>query len=175
MMDEVELKFYDSLAQDNNLITRTAYQINVNPESYWYVLSTASGFFYDNPVDFASFFVGDYTQTEILTNFIKMFNLYIEPTLDSKTLRIVPRDDFYAGTVDYSQKLDYSQQYEIVPYGDLQGNPYKFTYKEGKDEENEILTTETYDNIDGWMLQNFNVTPSVKKQGKRLNYRHIYK
>jgi hypothetical protein len=141
--DEVELKFYDSLAQDNNLITRTAYQINVNPQSYWYVLSTASGFFYDNPVDFASFFVGDYTQTEILTNFIKMFNLYIEPTLDSKTLRIVPRDDFYSGSVDYSQKLDYSQPYEIVPYGDLQGNPYKFTYKEGKDEENEIYKTQT--------------------------------
>jgi hypothetical protein len=141
--DEVELKFYDSLAQDNNLITRTAYQINVNPESYWYVLSTSSGFFYDNPVDFASFFVGDYTQTELLTNFIKMFNLYIEPTIDSKTLRILPRDDFYAGTVDYSQKLDYSQPYEIVPYGDLQGNPYKFTYKEGKDEENEIYKTQT--------------------------------
>jgi hypothetical protein len=72
-----------------------------------------------------------------------MFNLYIETTLDSKTLRIVPRDDFYAGTVDYSQKLDYSQPYEIVPYGDLQGNPYKFTYKEGKDEENSIYKTQT--------------------------------
>jgi hypothetical protein len=137
--DEVEIKFVGCIVS-NYLFHPT---INLTNNCYSYVLSTASGFFYDNPVDFASFFVGDYTQTEILTNFIKMFNLYIEPTLDSKTLRIVPRDDFYAGSVDYSQKLDYSQPYEIVPYGDLQGNPYKFTYKEGKDEENEIYKTQT--------------------------------
>jgi hypothetical protein len=137
--DEVEIKFVGCIVS-NYLFQPT---INLTNNCYSYVLSTASGFFYDNPVDFASFFVGDYTQTEVLTNFIKMFNLYIEPTLDSKTLRIVPRDDFYAGSVDYSQKLDYSQPYEIVPYGDLQGNPYKFTYKEGKDEENEIYKTQT--------------------------------
>ena len=137
--DEVEIKFVGCIVS-NYLFQPT---INLTNNCYSYVLSTASGFFYDNPVDFASFFVGDYTQTEILTNFIKMFNLYIEPTIDSKTLRIVPRDDFYAGSVDYSQKLDYSQPYEIVPYGDLQGNPYKFTYKEGKDEENEIYKTQT--------------------------------
>jgi hypothetical protein len=137
--DEVEIKFVGCIVS-NYLFQPT---INLTNNCYSYVLSTASGFFYDNPVDFASFFVGDFTQTEVLTNFIKMFNLYIEPTLDSKTLRIVPRDDFYSGTVDYSQKLDYSQPYEIVPYGDLQGNPYKFTYKEGKDEENEIYKTQT--------------------------------
>jgi hypothetical protein len=137
--DEVEIKFVGCIVS-NYLFQPT---INLTNNCYSYVLSTASGFFYDNPVDFASFFVGDFTQTEVLTNFIKMFNLYIEPTLDSKTLRIVPRDDFYAGSVDYSQKLDYSQPYEIVPYGDLQGNPYKFTYKEGKDEENSIYKTQT--------------------------------
>ena len=137
--DEVEIKFVGGIV--SNYLFHP--DINLTNNCYSYVLSTASGFFYDNPVDFASFFVGDYTQTELLTNFIKMFNLYIEPTQDSKTLRIVPRDDFYAGSVDYSQKLDYSQPYEIVPYGELQGNPYKFTYKEGKDEENEIYKTQT--------------------------------
>jgi hypothetical protein len=137
--DEVEIKFVGGIV--SNYLFHP--DINLTNNCYSYVLSTASGFFYDNPVDFASFFVGDFTQTEILTNFIKMFNLYIEPTQDSKTLRIVPRDDFFAGSVDYSQKLDYSQPYEIVPYGDLQGNPYKFTYKEGKDEENSIYKTQT--------------------------------
>jgi hypothetical protein len=137
--DEVEIKFVGCIVS-NYLFQPT---INLTNNCYSYVLSTASGFFYDNPVDFASFFVGDFTQTEVLTNFIKMFNLYIEPTQDSKVLRIVSRDDFYSGSVDYSQKLDYSQPYEIVPYGDLQGNPYKFTYKEGKDEENSIYKTQT--------------------------------
>jgi hypothetical protein len=137
--DEVSVNFSAGIVDSIYDVT----SLSVNLGSYWYVLSQADSFGYDNVVPFESFFVGDFTQTELLTNFIKMFNLYIEPTQDSKTLRIVPRDDFYAGTVDYSQKLDYSQPYEIVPYGDLQGNPYKFTYKEGKDEENEIYKTQT--------------------------------
>jgi hypothetical protein len=137
--DEVSVNFSAGIVDSIYDVT----SLSVNLGSYWYVLSQADSFGYDNVVPFESFFVGDFTQTELLTNFIKMFNLYIEPTQDSKTLRIVPRDDFYAGTVDYSQKLDYSQPYEIVPYGDLQGNPYKFTYKEGKDEENSIYKTQT--------------------------------
>ena len=141
---QVEIKFTGCYVEDpstGGLIFQPS--LSVNNGTYWYNLSTSTNFFYNNIVPFESFFVGDFTQTELLTNFIKMFNLYIETTLDSKTLRIVPRDDFYAGTVDYSQKLDYSQPYEIVPYGDLQGNPYKFTYKEGKDEENSIYKTQT--------------------------------
>jgi hypothetical protein len=141
---QVEIKFTGCYVEDpstGGLIFQPS--LSVNNGTYWYNLSTSTNLFYNKIVPFESFFVGDFTQTELLTNFIKMFNLYIETTLDSKTLRIVPRDDFYAGSVDYSQKLDYSQPYEIVPYGDLQGNPYKFTYKEGKDEENEIYKTQT--------------------------------
>lgn len=141
---QVEIKFTGCYVEDpstGGLIFQPS--LSVNNGTYWYNLSTSTNLFYNNIVPFESFFVGDYTQTELLTNFIKMFNLYIETTLDSKTLRILPRDDFYAGSVDYSQKLDYSQPYEIVPYGDLQGNPYKFTYKEGKDEENSIYKTQT--------------------------------
>jgi hypothetical protein len=138
--DEVELKWYGALVTLNNSFHP---DITLTINSFWSVRSQSSGFLYNSTVDFGNFFVGEFTQTEIITNLIKMFNLYIEPTQDSKVLRIVPRDDFYAGTVDYSQKLDYSQPYEIVPYGDLQGNPYKFTYKEGKDEENSIYKTQT--------------------------------
>jgi hypothetical protein len=67
-----------------------------------------------------------------------MFNLYIEPTQDQpKVLRIVPRDDFYNGVnVDWTKKLDYSQPVEIIPMGDLDANPYVFSYKEGADESN---------------------------------------
>ena len=71
-------------------------------------------------------------------SFVKMFNLYIEPTQDqAKILRIVPRDDFYNGVnVDWTKKLDYSQPVEIVPMGELDANPYVFSYKEGADESN---------------------------------------
>jgi hypothetical protein len=39
--------------------------------------------------------------------------------------------------VDWSKKLDYSQPIEIVPMGELDANPYKFSYKEGKDVSNQ--------------------------------------
>ena len=69
-------------------------------------------------------------------NFVKMFNLYVEPT-DEKTLRFVPRDDFYTGgNVDYSYKLDRSQEYEIVPCGELQNGKFLFTHKESDDVQN---------------------------------------
>jgi hypothetical protein len=91
---------------------------------------------YNNNIDFSQFFAGEYTQKELLLNFVKMFNLYIEDT-ESKQLRIVPRDDFYDGdNVDWSAKLDYSQDTQIVPMGDLQSNPYVFSYKDTDDVKN---------------------------------------
>ena len=71
-------------------------------------------------------------------SFVKMFNLYIEPSQDQpKVLRCVPRDDFYNGSnVDWTKKLDYSQPVKIVPMGDLDANPYVFSYKEGADTSN---------------------------------------
>ena len=67
-----------------------------------------------------------------------MFNLYIEQDiLNPKILRFVPRDEFYNGnTKDWSKKLDYSQNVNIIPMGDLEANPYVFTYKEGNDQYN---------------------------------------
>jgi hypothetical protein len=80
------------------------------------------------------FFFGDkQTQRDFMLSLVRMFNLYVEQT-DAKTLRFVPRDDFYNGVKqDWSQLLDYDQPHEIVPMGDLQNNPYVFTYKEGTD------------------------------------------
>ena len=89
-------------------------------------------------VNFSMFFNSEVKQSEMLMSFVKMFNLYIEADPDQpKILRIVPRDDFYNGSqVDWTKKLDYSQPVEIIPMGDLDANPYVFTYKEGKDEAN---------------------------------------
>lgn len=103
-----------------------------------YNQSAANQFSYNNAIDFGLFFSGDYTQKDLLLNFVKMFNLYIEQDADNpKNLRFVPRDDFYNGSVqDWSTKLDYSQNINILPMGDLEANPYIFTYKEGEDSYN---------------------------------------
>ena len=93
---------------------------------------------YGSTTDFTQFLNSEVKQSDMLMSFVKMFNLYIEPSQDQpKILRIVPRDDFYnGGNVDWTKKLDYSQPVEIVPMGDLDANPYVFSYKEGADESN---------------------------------------
>lgn len=110
----------------------------INSNTYFYNHVGASTFAYNNALDFGLFFAGDYTQKDLLLNFVKMFNLYIEQDKDNiKKLRFVPRDEFYNGTVqDWSTKLDYSQNVNIMPMGDLEANPYIFTYKEGEDNRN---------------------------------------
>lgn len=107
--------------------------LDIAVNSYWYNESVAALLAYDNIIDFAQFFTGDYTQKEFILNLVKMFNLYIEQT-DTKTLRIETRDEFYNGeNVDWSKKLDYAQPHQLLPMGELQNNPYKFSYKDGGD------------------------------------------
>jgi hypothetical protein len=131
--DEVELVFGWGLVGGVALVN----SINMDLQSYWFNRIAPSTFFYNNAIDFLQFFSGsEYTQSELISNFIKMFNLYVDAT-DSKTLRFVTRDEFYNGVqVDWSAKLDYDQPTTIIPMGDLQANPYIFTFKEGKDIDN---------------------------------------
>jgi len=122
--------------------------IDIDVSSYFYNGSTAFSIAYNKTVDFGQFFTGDYTQKEFLLNLVKMFNLYIEQT-DTKTLRIETRDEFYNGdNVDWSKKLDYSQPHQLLPMGELQNNPYKFSYKDGGDNLNKQYK-ETYSRVYG--------------------------
>ena len=132
--DEVDVRYIQTLELDANYnwIASTA-DIDIATQSYFYNESGAFLLAYRNTVDFGQFFTGNWTQKEFLLNLVKMFNLYIEQT-DTKTLRIETRDEFYNGSnVDWSQKLDYSQPHQLLPMGELQNNPYRFTYKEGGD------------------------------------------
>jgi hypothetical protein len=99
---------------------------------------TGFNYGYGSTTDFTQFLNSEVKQSDMLMSFVKMFNLYIEPSQDQpKVLRIVPRDDFFNGVnVDWTKKLDYSQPVEIVPMGDLDANPYVFSYKEGADTSN---------------------------------------
>lgn len=110
----------------------------INSNTYFYNHVDASTFAYNNTIDFGLFFAGDDLQKDMLANFVKMFNLYIEQDiLNPKNLRFVPRDEFYNGSIkDWTKKLDYSQNVQIVPMGNLEANPYTFTFKEGQDQYN---------------------------------------
>lgn len=141
--DEFQIRYKTSNSVATNL-TLTA-------NCYLYNQTTSNLLGYNNTIDFSQFFAGEFTQKELLLNFVKMFNLYIEET-NTKELRIVPRDDFYDGSdIDWSAKLDYSQPTEIVPMGDLQANPYVFTYKDSDDEKNKLYK-EQFDRVYGDMI-----------------------
>jgi hypothetical protein len=130
--DTIQIKFIQTWFDGVSPILGTN---TINSTTQFYNHVSASTLAYNNPLDFGLFFSGDFTQKDLLINFVKMFNLYIEQDMDNaKKLRFVPRDDFYNGTTqDWTSLVDYSQNVQIVPMGDLEANPYIFTYKEGED------------------------------------------
>ncbi len=120
--------------------------LNSFPTGYTYTQKTDSRLFnqiydlgwgYGKTLDFAGFFTGETKQREFLKWIFTMFNLYIEPTDVAKTLTILPRDEFYTGSVkDWTAKRDLSQPLEIIPMGELDAGKYLFTYAEGDDDDN---------------------------------------
>lgn len=148
--DVVKLVYYDVI--ENVFQTGTSWSttyknisLNINPSTYFYNQASADEYGFNNIIEFSKFFSSDYTQKELLLSFVKMFNLYIEPDYNNpKKLKFIPRDDFYNGqNKDWSKKLDYSQTTEIIPMGELDSNPYIFTYKEGNDNNNKTYKDNT--------------------------------
>lgn len=131
--DQIELRYIRTYID-----TFGGYTISnvMQSTSKWSVVVAGTSFAYGNNLNFQTFFTGEDKAKDFIMNFVKMFNLYVEPT-DEKTLRFVTRDDFYTGgNVDYTYKLDRSQEYEIVPCGELQNGKFLFTHKESDDVQN---------------------------------------
>jgi hypothetical protein len=137
--DSVKIKLmYVYNAITNVPLNNSQFTLQMIVNSFLENNCTGFNYGYGSTTDFTQFLNSEVKQSDMLMSFVKMFNLYIEPSQDQpKILRIVPRDDFYNGVnVDWTKKLDYSQPVEIVPMGDLDANPYVFSYKEGADTSN---------------------------------------
>ena len=137
--DSVKIKLmyvYDAVT--NVPLNNSQFTLQMIVNSFLENNCTGFNYGYGSTTDFTQFLNSEVKQSDMLMSFVKMFNLYIEPSQDQpKILRIVPRDDFYNGAnVDWTKKLDYSQPVEIIPMGDLDANPYVFSYKEGADTSN---------------------------------------
>lgn len=166
--DIVEIKLvqvYDNANSYN--LTNSQFSLMLGVGSYLENNLTAFTYGYGETVDFAVFLNSEVKQSDLLMSFIKMFNLYIEADRDNpKELRILPRDEFYNGAqVDWSEKLDYSQSVEIVPMGELEANPYKFQYKEGKDDAN-VLYQQAYQTTYG--SRTYQVENQFVKEEKKI-------
>jgi len=121
-----------------------------NPGCKFYNKANSSSYGLNQTVDFGGFFSDDLKQSDFLKSIFNAFNLYIEPDPDFPTkLFIETREDFYNTTVqDWSELLDISQPLEITPMGELDANPFYFTYEKGEDEENKDYQG-TFDRVYG--------------------------
>lgn len=83
-------------------------------------------------------------QLDFLTSEIKLHNLYMEVDPDNdKNYIIEPREDFYSGNLDWSDKIDLSRKYKVSPVSLLDAKRYEYTYQTDADKYNKDYT-ETY-------------------------------
>ena len=102
-------------------------------------------------------------QRDFLTSIVKMFNLYMIPdTENPKNIIIETRKDFYTtDIVDWSQKLDYSQEHTLTPTGVTNKQKYIYTYKKDADYYNkkyEASWLDVYGTRDVYLENDFNKT-----------------
>lgn len=129
------------------VVFTSGFNFKVKTDSYIQIDAMQSSYGVGLLVDFNSMFVsGDWQQDKFLSDLLIMDNLYCEPTTRTRELYIAPRDTFYRDTVvhDLTAKIDYSQPLEIIPMGELDGNPYVFSMAVGKD-----LDSEEYNKATG--------------------------
>ena len=102
-------------------------------------------------------------QRDFLTSIIKMFNLYMVPDENNpKNIIIEPRKDFYTTDIlDWSDKLDYSQEHTLTPTAVTNKQKYKYTYKKDGDYYNkkyEESWLDVYGTRDVYLENDFNKT-----------------
>lgn len=137
--DDIEIRFmgvFDENTGGYGVIIPSGYTFKIKAGSAFGVTPQQQSFGLNQVVDFNSMFAaGEWTQREFLNDLIKLFNLYLEPTEYLGQVIIKPRDEFYRNTVvhDLTHKIDLDQPMQIAPMGELEGNPYIFTYTPGTD------------------------------------------
>ena len=89
---------------------------------------------------------------DFFTSLLKMFNLYVvEDKNIPKKLLIEPYIDFYTNeTIDWTDKLDRSQELSLKPMGELNHRYYKFKYKEDNDYWNELYKKKYNETYGDW-------------------------
>ena len=102
-------------------------------------------------------------QRDFLTSIIKMFNLYMIPDENNpKNIIIEPRADFYTtDVIDWSDKLDYSQEHTLTPTAVTNKQKYRYAYKKDADYYNkkyESSWLDVYGTRDVYLENDFNKT-----------------
>jgi hypothetical protein len=77
-------------------------------------------------------------QRDFFKSIISMYNLYVtQDRLQTNVLEIIPYNEFYQSfkneALDWSDKLDYSQEISITPLSELSAKEYRFTFDDDTD------------------------------------------
>jgi hypothetical protein len=77
-------------------------------------------------------------QRDFLKSIITMHNLYVtQDRLQTNVLEIIPYNEFYQSfkneALDWSDKLDYSQEISITPLSELSAKEYRFSFSDDQD------------------------------------------
>lgn len=143
------LNYGKSLSATINLATNDIFKIVLDYTPYpgaslVSVNSNASRWYIDTPVKVATTAIfGDTLAmsycvpknikiTDFFTSLLKMFNLYVvEDKNIAKKLIITPYIDFYLNeNIDWSSKLDRSQEIRLKPMGELNARVFNFKFKD---------------------------------------------
>ena len=126
------------------------FDINIVNTGLFKANQVNSEYAYQDTIDMYGCLPRKIKQRDFVMSIVNMFNLFIEPDVNNpNNLRIEPRDDFYnASVINWTGKLDVSQDLVYKPMALLDASRYIFSYKEDKDYYNQKYI-ESYDDIYG--------------------------
>lgn len=134
---------YQTLAINRNKALTYDVRINsYNPQnSYWAVKAVKNNLTTGDEINFNDLMPKKIKQAEFIKSIANMFNLYLITDEDNpNNIIIKTRDEYYADFanqyLDWTDKIDYSQEYKVQLLSELQNKTINFTYKEPKDDVN---------------------------------------
>ncbi len=148
---------------------------------------------YGDTIDYNKILPRQIKQRDFLKSIITMHNLYVEADpVQSNRLNFIPYPLYYetdaSQSIDWSNKLDVSQDIKIIPIGELTAREYNISYENDNDYWSQLYRTkfnEIYgqyrrlvDNDFELQTQNIRVlfgTPVMREESLGLKILHLYK
>jgi len=135
--------------QDYPPLTYQATINSYNPvDSYWKMTAVKNNLTTGDEIELSNMLPQKLKQVDLIKSVVNMFNLYLIPDEnDANNIIIKTRDKYYqdfAGQyIDWTDKIDYSQQYQLQLLSELQNKTLNFTYKTANDDVNKRYFDQT--------------------------------
>lgn len=131
---------------------KLTWNVTINPyntlNSYWRVKAVKNNLTTGDEIELSQMLPQKMKQVELIKSVVNMFNLYLIPDEnDRNNIIIKTRDEYYADFsndfIDWTDKIDYSQDYQLHLLSELQNKTLNFTYKTASDDVNKKYTDQT--------------------------------